>query len=149
MRDIISFQRCQLLHPKVRQEVTDTITRVESKWPENYAVRVVQGLRTIEEQNALYAKGRTAPGSIVTNAKGGKSFHNHGLAFDICMMINGKVSWVVDAHWMELVAEFKALGWVWGGDFKSIKDYPHFEKSYGFKVSTLYTMYKPGKYVDV
>lgn len=40
------------------------------------------GLRTFEEQTALYAQGRTKPGRIVTKAKPGESYHNYGLAFD-------------------------------------------------------------------
>jgi len=40
------------------------------------------GRRTMEEQAALYAKGRTSKGKIVTKARPGESFHNHGLAFD-------------------------------------------------------------------
>ena len=44
---------------------------------------VVHTFRTIEEQDAIYAKGRTAPGDVVTNVKGGASYHNYGLAFDV------------------------------------------------------------------
>ena len=44
---------------------------------------VTQGVRTIAEQDAIYAQGRTAPGPIVTQAKGGQSMHNFGVAFDI------------------------------------------------------------------
>lgn len=40
------------------------------------------GRRTMEEQAALYAKGRTAGGKIVTKARPGESYHNYGLAFD-------------------------------------------------------------------
>lgn len=149
MRDKISQERVNKLHPAVRDEVAAIITKVENGWPAGYAVRIVQGLRTIEEQNALYAQGRTKPGKIVTNAKGGKSYHNHGLAFDICILINGAVSWKVDEYWMMIVRAFKAAGWVWGGDFKSIKDNPHFEKSFGFKVAQLMAMYKPGEYVKI
>jgi len=36
----------------------------------------------MEEQAALYAIGRTAPGKIVTKARPGESYHNHGLAYD-------------------------------------------------------------------
>ena len=39
---------------------------------------VTQGLRTMVEQEALYAQGRTAPGAIVTNAQPGQSPHNPG-----------------------------------------------------------------------
>ena len=40
------------------------------------------GFRSFEEQAALYSKGRTAGGRIVTKAKAGESYHNYGLAFD-------------------------------------------------------------------
>ena len=40
------------------------------------------GRRTMEEQAALYAKGRTSKGKIVTKARPGESYHNYGLAFD-------------------------------------------------------------------
>ena len=40
------------------------------------------GRRTMEDQAALYAKGRTKGGKIVTKARPGESYHNYGLAFD-------------------------------------------------------------------
>jgi len=40
------------------------------------------GRRTMEEQAALFAKGRTSKGKIVTKARPGESYHNYGLAFD-------------------------------------------------------------------
>ncbi len=40
------------------------------------------GRRTMEEQSALYQKGRTSRGKIVTKARPGESYHNYGLAFD-------------------------------------------------------------------
>lgn len=46
-------------------------------------IKIISGLRTYAEQDALYAKGRTAPGPTVTNATGGRSNHNFGIAFDI------------------------------------------------------------------
>ena len=45
--------------------------------------KIISGTRTYKEQNALYAKGRTSPGRRVTNAPGGFSNHNFGIAFDI------------------------------------------------------------------
>jgi peptidoglycan L-alanyl-D-glutamate endopeptidase CwlK len=47
-----------------------------------FRVRIIDGSRTWADQDALYAKGRTAPGAIVTNARGGQSWHNFGLAWD-------------------------------------------------------------------
>ena len=99
-------------------------------------VKVTSGYRSHEEQAKLYAKGRTAPGPKVTNARAGHSMHNYGLAFDICLELDGKIiSWDVDkdfdedrrADWMEVVDVFKALGFKWGGDWKTFKDMPHFE----------------------
>ena len=156
MRDYISINRVANLHPKVREDVKKCIEEAESKFPANMAIRVVQGLRTIEEQNALYAQGRSKPGPIVTKAVGGKSFHNYGLAIDFAILkdVDGNgtfetLSWKTTedfdkdgvADWMEVVAVFKKYGWVWGGDFNSIKDNPHFEKGFGLSVSQLLALY--------
>ena len=46
-------------------------------------INVIGGLRTYEEQNELFAQGRTKPGRIVTNARGGFSNHNFGIALDV------------------------------------------------------------------
>jgi D-alanyl-D-alanine carboxypeptidase len=40
------------------------------------------GFRSYEQQAALFALGRSAPGRIITKARPGESFHNHGLAYD-------------------------------------------------------------------
>lgn len=148
MRDTVSIPRVQLLHPKVRAEVVVIIDYLESAWPANTKIRIVQGLRTIEEQNALYAKGRTTPGPKVTNARGGKSYHNYGLAIDYVIMVGGALDWNHPLN-KEVIAAFKSKGWKWGGEFKSIVDKPHFEKSFGFTVSQLLAKYKPGRYVEV
>ncbi|EAG8523400.1 N-acetylmuramoyl-L-alanine amidase family protein [Listeria innocua] len=91
---------------------------------------VAQGYRSKAEQNALYAQGRTKPGSVVTNAKGGQSNHNYGVAVDLCLYTSdGKnVIWEsTTSRWKKVVAAMKAEGFKWGGDWKSFKDYPHFE----------------------
>ena len=147
MRDKISEARVALLHPSVRAEVKQLIEKAESGFPPSMAVRIVQGLRTIKEQNDLYAQGRTKPGSIVTNAKGGSSFHNYGLAIDFAILTdkdgNGSfedLSWDIKkdndkdgiADWLEVVKVFETAGWSWGGKWASIKDYPHLEKTFGY-----------------
>jgi peptidoglycan L-alanyl-D-glutamate endopeptidase CwlK len=123
----------------------------------------VQGLRTIDEQNALYAQGRTKPGSIVTNAKGGSSFHNYGLAIDFAILTdkdgNGSfedLSWDIKrdndkdgtADWLEVVKVFEAAGWSWGGKWSSIKDYPHLEKTFGYTWRQLLEKYNSGATVE-
>lgn len=160
MRDAISEKRIELLHPEVRQEAKEAIEAAEAGFPANMAIRIAQGLRTIKEQNGLYAIGRTKPGKKVTNARGGKSFHNYGLAVDFCLLIdkdgNGtwdEVSWdiardfdkdgIID--WHEVVIQFELRGWSWGGKWRTFKDYPHVEKSFGYKVSQLEALYNSGK----
>lgn len=157
MRDKVSVGRVALLHPKVMGEVFQIVEEIESKWPANAAIRIVQGLRTIEEQDALYAQGRTKPGKIVTKAKGGSSFHNYGLAIDFALLYdkdgNGSfesLSWdVKDPRWMEVVKAFEDRGWFWGGKFSSIKDYPHLQKTFGYKWQQLKLKYKVGEYVEL
>lgn len=89
----------------------------------------VQCRRTIAEQNALYAKGRTAPGGKVTNAKGGQSPHNFGMAVDLCPVgKNGQLWWnAPDRLWRFMADQAKLSGLVPGYYFKSIHDAPHFE----------------------
>lgn len=146
MRDTISIERVAKLHPLVRAEVIAMIDEVEAGMPANEAIRITQGLRTIEEQDALYAQGRTRPGKIVTNAKGGSSYHNYGLAFDYAKLVNGKIDWSIHKPLVDLA---KKKFWQWGGDFKSIKDNPHFQKTFGKTIKQLKALYKPGAYVKL
>ena len=90
------------------------------------AIKVISGLRTYDEQNALYAKGRTAPGPVVTNARGGYSNHNFGIAFDIGVWEGGKYQG--DSPKYKAAGVIGAeLGLEWGGNWKTIKDQPHFQ----------------------
>lgn len=90
---------------------------------------VTSGRRTIAEQNALYAQGRTVPGNIVTKAQGGQSPHNFGLAADLCPMDQcGELWWnAPDDVWNAMHMVGEQMGLRAGYDFKSIKDSPHYE----------------------
>lgn len=132
MVDKITAERIAKLHPLVRQEMTNIITECNKALTGLSQVRISQGLRTFEEQNALYNQRPK-----VTNAKGGQSIHNYGFAVDIVLIIDGKTaSWDTFADWdndkisdwTECVTIFKKFGWNWGGDWKSFKDMPHFDK---------------------
>lgn len=88
-------------------------------------VLVTQTVRDREYQESLYAKGRTKPGSIVTNARV-PSFHalGVGLAFDFCK--NKKGGEYSDADFFRRAAAIaKEMGFSWGGDWKSMADMPH------------------------
>ena len=89
-------------------------------------VRIIQGTRTYAEQNALYAQGRTALGPIVTNARGGYSFHNFGVAFDVGLFrgrayIEGGSGYTNVGHLGE------GVGLAWGGRWRTFQDTPHFQ----------------------
>ena len=113
------------LEPSIQDKARALLSAAKA---EGIDLVVTQGLRTMEEQAALYAQGRTAPGPIVTNAKPGSSWHNFGLAFDVAVVQGGKVTWPTDeALWQKIGAIGKAQGLIWGGDFESFKDRPHFQ----------------------
>lgn len=145
-----SAARLTGLHPVL---VAATVALIERCYARGVNIVITQGLRTIAEQDALYAQGRTKPGNIVTNAKGGHSYHNFGLAVDFALLLpNGSsVSWDTArdgdgdkvADWQEVVQEAKALGFEWGGDFRSIKDAPHFQMTFGLSTSALRQGYQP------
>ena len=136
------------LHPSVREEVTKIIQECDTALTGRAKVRITQGLRTFKEQEELYALGRTKVnpvgktpkkpiGNKVTNAKAGQSIHNYGFAVDICLIIDGKTAswdttkdWDNDriADWYECVKIFAKHGWEWGGNWKTFKDLPHFDK---------------------
>ena len=90
------------------------------------SIKIISGTRTYEEQDALYEQGRTKPGRIVTNARGGFSNHNFGVAFDIGVFEGGRYLDESPAY-KAVGALGKQLGLEWGGDWKSIQDEPHFE----------------------
>lgn len=92
-------------------------------------VILTAGYRSIQEQNSLYAKGRTKPGKKVTNARGGESWHNFGLAGDYAFVINGKVTW--NGPWPIFGKVARECGLEWGGDFKTILDRPHVQWTRG------------------
>lgn len=89
---------------------------------------ITEGFRTVAYQDELYAKGRTKPGNIVTNAKGStySSQHMWGIAFDIAI---NDAKLLYDAKTTKKVAKIaksSKVGLAWGGDWKSIVDTPHF-----------------------
>lgn len=90
------------------------------------AINIISGTRTFEEQDRLYAKGRTTQGPKVTNARGGYSNHNFGIAFDIGVF-NGNRYMPESPVYKAVGALGMELGLDWGGNWKSIVDQPHFE----------------------
>lgn len=118
-----SEKRLQRLHPQLASAIRKAVDDLAAR---NLVFEVVQGLRTFAEQDALYAQGRTAPGPIVTQAKGGESNHNYGLAADLCPFVDGRPDWNAPIKvWAALGAAAEARGLEWGGSWKKFLDKPH------------------------
>lgn len=152
--DLQTLDKINFLHPAVRKEALEIYKYINNTLFGKYIrLRFTHTFRTNKEQDELYAQGRTIffdkKGNRlgkVTGAKGGQSIHNYGLAIDFVVLVdadkNGTfetASWDVKkdldgdgvSDWMEAVKFFKSKGWVWGGDWKSLIDPPHFEKTFG------------------
>lgn len=167
--DKVTLDRIKFMHPKVREELLNDYNYINDKLlGKGVRLRFAYTYRSPEEQNALYAQGRTklfdSNGKRlgkVTNAKAWQSIHNFSLAFDIVLLLDKDLdgnfesaSWdtVKDfdkdgkSDWMEVVSYFKSKGWTWGGDFKSIPDAPHFQKDFGLTWQQMKSKIDKGDY---
>jgi peptidoglycan LD-endopeptidase CwlK len=131
------------LHPVVEERTNQLIQTMADK---GITIVITDGFRSVEEQNVLYEQGRTREGSIVTNAKGGGSVHNFGLAVDFALKTqSGEIIWNMEldgngnglADWMEVVEVAKELGFEWGGDWIGFEDYPHLQLDFGLSLAEL------------
>jgi peptidoglycan L-alanyl-D-glutamate endopeptidase CwlK len=159
--DKLTLKNIETLHPKLRAEAREIYHQSCRCLVGRAQVRFTSTFRSVAEQNALYAQGRTRPGNKVTWAEGGKSYHNYGLAVDICLLVDGKtLNWdaLKDfdgdgmADWLECVDVFEKYGWEWGGRWSTGKtDKPHFQKTFGKTTAWLIEQsQKTGKvYVEI
>ena len=117
------------LRPVVAKMAKDFLAKAQAQGIDFIITSVY---RSIDEQNQIYAQGRTTPGTIVTNAKGGQSFHNWRVAFDIVPVIQGKAIWNDNALWAKLGQIGTLVGLEWGGSWLNFKDLPHFQYVAGY-----------------
>lgn len=111
------------LHPRVQPIARQFIEAAASH---GITIRIISALRTFDEQDALYAQGRSKPGHKVTNARGGYSNHNFGIAFDIGVFSGSK--YLDESPLYKAVAVIGVqLGLEWGGNWKTIQDEPHYQ----------------------
>jgi len=141
--------KIQSLHPTIKDEAQTLVDTANTEiLKSGVKMLVTQGLRTFDEQQALFNQRPK-----VTNAMPGQSFHNYGLAFDFCLVQGDRTIWDTakdfdldgTSDWMEVVALFKSHGYAWGGNFRSISDKPHFEKTFGHTWQQLLALRKAGK----
>lgn len=152
-----SRKRILTLHPANRESAIIGFVSAKAAMQGRNSLLITYAFRSIEKQDELWRIGRDARGSVigrtVTNAPGGASYHNYGLAIDFCLMHDGKASWntMEDmdedgiADWMEVVRIYKSLGWEWGGDWNSFKDRPHLQMIHGLHWTELRRRLKAGR----
>lgn len=143
----------KVLYPPLVKKIEQLLLACQARGLDYYAI---SGLRTVKEQDELFAQGRTKPGAIVTNARGGQSGHNFGAAVDLCpdkdMLRAG-----LQPDWSE--PSFKILGeeaakipgLEHGGKWK-FKDLPHLQlplDSKGVTLKMLKAEYDRGGYPQV
>lgn len=124
------------LHPDLQEKVKRFCNKLVDA---NIGLLIYCGYRSNEEQDALYAQGRTKPGKIVTMAKAGQSKHNFTIkgvpaskAIDCVPMRYGKPVWgntsLEDKElWLDVADIAKSVGLNWAGEWRRFKEFPHFE----------------------
>lgn len=141
--DQINTDRLSKVHPWLSSVMHQVIGACATQ---GVPVLITQGLRTWQEQDALYGQGRTSPGKKVTNARGGQSYHNFGLAVDFVPVdAIGKADWNVGhPAWSIVVGIAKQHNLEWGGDWVSFKDFPHLQVTAGLTLPMLRKIYSTG-----
>lgn len=141
-----SVNRLGAVHPSIKEYTVELIRRC---YAEGIYVQISSGFRSNEEQAWIYGKGRPTyvwngkkygtVGSIVSNAKPGTSVHNYGLAIDYFLVSDDGLNslWTVNEKWKRVGAIAKSMGFEWGGDWTSFRDYPHLQFTKGLTISQL------------
>jgi len=132
--DQLTLSRIKLAHPNIRKELEQYYVECNNLLPKGVRLRFSHVYRSNKEQDALFNQRPK-----VTNARGGESIHNYGLAFDYVILEdkdkNGtfeSINWDINSKYHKTVIDyFKSKGYEWGGDWKNFKDYPHFQKAFG------------------
>jgi peptidoglycan L-alanyl-D-glutamate endopeptidase CwlK len=141
------------IYPPLQKKIEQLLVNCSARGVDYYAI---SGYRSPEEQDGLYAQGRTKPGNIVTKAKGGQSAHNFGVAEDCCkdkdrVRENGlQPDWDLTQYEV-LAEEAEKLGLEPGYRWK-FQDADHVQlplHKYGITFDQLYALYKQGGQPEV
>lgn len=147
-----SVNRVGAVHPSLREYTIELIKRC---YQEGILVQISSGFRSNEDQAYIYGQGRPnyiwngkvygSKGSIVSNAPPGTSIHNYGLAIDYFLVSDdgNKSLWTVNEKWKRVATIAKSMGFEWGGDWKSFKDYPHLQYNKGLTIAQLKAGHRP------
>lgn len=143
--DMISLERIDTLHPSVRVRFKDFYQNLCQM--SGYRWRVVQALRTFDQQDKLYKAYRKEPARAAKAAPAGLSYHNYGLAIDILPMSDDykEILQIMLSSW-DIVGQLADKhGLIWG---RSFGDKPHLEyHPHGNTVKTLLKWHLEGRYL--
>jgi peptidoglycan LD-endopeptidase CwlK len=133
---MINSRRIEDLHPHVQLIACQFIEDCKAQ---GIDLLITSTYRDAESQAVLYAQGRTVPGSIVTNAKPGQSFHQYRVAMDVVPLRYSKPVWSSSGPdhklWESVGRIGKRLGFEWGEEWKAFAEMPHFQITGGLKLA--------------
>lgn len=130
------------LHPKAQEAARKFLQKMKEA---NINVRIISGTRTYAEQDALFAQGRTKPGPIVTNAKGGQSNHNFGIAWDIGIF-SSSGEYLSSSPLYDKAAQVGLFnGLEWGGNWQSFVDKPHYQLALSLSIAEIREHFEAGE----
>jgi peptidoglycan L-alanyl-D-glutamate endopeptidase CwlK len=139
--DTVSERYIRTLQPKAQRAAREFLTRVLGA---NISARILSGTRTYAEQNALYVRGRYGDTSKpVTNAKGGQSNHNFGVAWDIGIFDSGKYLGASPLY-AKAADVGRVPGIEWGGDWVKFPDQPHYQLATGIELASVRANFESG-----
>lgn len=139
---MVSSRKIEDLHPAVQAMCRAFLDKCKA---EGIDILITCTYRDNDEQNRLYARGRTLMWDQgqkiykVTNAKAGESAHNYRLAFDVVPLRNGKPVWSTKGDdlmlWMRVGNIGEAVGLEWAGRWVTFREFPHFQYLGGHPLS--------------
>lgn len=148
--DAITINRIDKAHPRIKELLLNQYKEINRRLPKHVRLRFSHVYRSPAEQDALFNQRPK-----VTNAKGGQSIHNYGLAFDVVILYdkdnNGTFESVSrdanDVNFKAVVKYFISKGWEWGGSWKFV-DPPHFQMTFGNTWQTLKAKIDKGNFIE-
>lgn len=148
--DKITIDRIKTAHPVIREQLLKDYIECNNLLPKGVRLRFAYVYRSPEEQEMLFKKRPK-----VTNSKAWQSIHQYGLAFDYVILLdkdgNGtfeSIEWDIKSKYHKIVVDFfKNKGYTWGGDWKSFKDYPHFQKDFGLTWRNMWNKIKNNDFI--
>jgi peptidoglycan L-alanyl-D-glutamate endopeptidase CwlK len=144
--DVRTESNIHTLHLRVQEAARAFMNAIRAA---GINARIISGTRTYAEQNALYRRGRFGnPPPRVTNARGGQSNHNFGIAWDIGIFTqNG--AYVTESPLYNQAAQAGLaagiVGLEWGGNWTGFTDRPHYQLATGLSISQVRQRFESGQ----